>query len=150
MPVSSKHTRERSLSPSCTRRLSHPATQRRMAITAIDDRHSRKSSFRLDEFAYVYLTRPELRRSCTSPECGRDAQQAHVLAKRGYIQMCHFWTREVYRYRGRPRGLKHMASSPPRDNTAPSGIRNLRQIREQVSSRDSPHSASPREGKPLS
>ena len=32
----------------------------------------------------LYLTRPELRRSCTSPECGRDAQQAHVLAKRGY------------------------------------------------------------------
>ena len=45
--------------------------------------------------ADVYLTRPELRRSCTSPECGRDAQQAHVLAKRGYIQMCDSWPREV-------------------------------------------------------
>ena len=43
----------------------------------------------------LYLTRPEVRRSCTSPECGRDAQKAHVLAKRGYIQRSHSWPCEV-------------------------------------------------------
>ena len=34
----------------------------------------------------LYPTRPEVRRSRTSPECGRDAPEAHVLAKRGYFK----------------------------------------------------------------
>ena len=34
----------------------------------------------------LYLTRPEMRRSRTSPECGRNAQKPHVLAKRGYVK----------------------------------------------------------------
>ena len=36
----------------------------------------------------LYFARPELRRSRTSPECGRETQKAHVLAKRGYIVNC--------------------------------------------------------------
>ena len=34
----------------------------------------------------IYPTRPEVRRSRTSPECGRDAPETHVLAKRGYFK----------------------------------------------------------------
>ena len=30
------------------------------------------------------LVRAEVRRGCTSPECGANAEKTHVLAKRGY------------------------------------------------------------------
>ncbi len=43
----------------------------------------------------LYLARAEVRCSRISPECGRNAQTAHVLAKRGYIQMSHFGPCEV-------------------------------------------------------
>ena len=43
-----------------------------------------------------YFARAEVRSSCTSPECGCDAQTAHFLAKRGYIQRSHVGPREVY------------------------------------------------------
>ena len=58
----------------------------------------------------LYLTRAGVRRSCTSPECGRDAQNTHVLAKRGYIQMSHFGPREVYL----PNSMGLHQTRPPR------------------------------------
>ena len=39
-----------------------------------------------DETFRSYRARPEVRRSRTSPGCGRDAQKPHVLAKRGYVK----------------------------------------------------------------